>query len=299
MKRLLLLILAATSMLHIATGQTDEFAKWRELRDKVWPIRGSLESAAVLYDSEKWYAQSYALPDTDEAAAKFLADLATIENLIMGSYAGVKAPTSYNPRNILEHPEEWATICKAREQLVAKVRGAKAAEMAADSVKFIKDMTATVKSNHGWGLGTNGLLIVIGKREDARKALCGGQKIDGWDAACDELLAVAKSVAATARPYANYSNEFCSDLIKNGWAKNYPTRKIVRIATAKSDWTVVKDSLGRPKYRSMGVAVQYRIAGFDYVIEQTVSILQDYVGNGEYKYRATAQVPDNRILKGK
>ena len=49
----------------------------------------------------------------------------------------------------------------------------------------------------------------------------------------------------------------------------------------------------------MGVAVRYKVSGFDYVIEQTISILQDYEGGGQYKYRPTSQMSDYRIVTGK
>ena len=43
--------------------------------------------------------------------------------------------------------------------------------------------------------------------------------------------------------------------------------------------------------------VQYRIAGFDYVIEAGVSRREDYQGNGKYTYRPMPYEPEIRIVK--
>ena len=284
--------------LTLASSALCQYEKWSELRDKVWPMRESLVSASVLYDSTKWYAISYMVPSTPEDVKKFLDDLATIEKLMSGDYANVEAPQGYG-KDIMEFPGSWLEIAKARQDIIAKIKGNISADKAVSEVKFINDITAAIASHDGWGLNENGLKIVMGKREEARQKLCGGEKFDGWDEACDKLVAKAKELAPKVRSYANYADSGITELIKNGWAKNYKDRKIIKVATAKSDWTVVKDSLGRPKYRSKGVAVQYRVAGFDYTIEQTISILQDYVGNGSYKYRPTSQLSDYRILSSK
>lgn len=286
------LLLTLSSIAH------SQYEKWGELRDKVWPIRESLITASVLYDSTKWSAISYMVPTRSEDAKKFLEDLATIEKLMSGEFANVEAPLGYG-KNIMEFPGSWLEIAKARNEILAKVKGAVGADKATAEVKFINDITTAISTHDGWGLNENGLKLVMGKREEVRNKLCGGEKFDGWDEACDKLVAKAKELAPNVRSYANYSDSSITELIKNGWARNYKDRKIVKIATAKSDWTIAKDSLGRPKYRSKGVAVQYRVAGFEYTIEQTISILQDYVGNGSYKYRPTSQMSDYRILGSK
>lgn len=280
-----------------ALAQNDQkYAKWTYLRDQVQPRRESLMSASVLYDNTKWWAQSYMVPSRPEDVKKFLDDLAAIEKLMAGETEPIEVPPGANPKDIMYHPEAWLEIAKARNEIIAKL-GLKAAEdKATAEVKFIKDITAKIKASDGWGLNENGLNIVLGKREDVRKKLCGGQKFPGWDEACDELVKTAKSMAATNRSYANHSNSWAEQQIRAGWAKNYKDRTIIKIAAAKSDWTVVKDAFGQPKYRSVGMSVRYKVAGFDYVIEQTVSMLQDYKG-GSYVYRPTAQVPDYRIVK--
>lgn len=290
---LLTLVVAEASF-----AQTEKhYPQWESLMKEISSRRESLVSAAVLYDNSKWYAQSYTVPSRPEDVKKFLDDLAYIEKLMSGSFAGVEAPPSYQPKEVLEHPEAWLEIAKARNAIIAKIGGQASQDKAAAEVKFIKDITAKIKASDGWGLNENGLKIVLGKREEVRQKLCGGEKYPGWDEACDELVKTAKGMAASNRSYANHSNQWASDLIKSGWAKNYKDRTIIKIAAAKSDWTVVKDSLGQPKYRSIGMAVRYKVPGFDYVIEQTVSLLQDYKGGGSYVYRATAQVPDYRIVK--
>ncbi len=294
--RLLWLLVLGSSLASVAYSQ---YEKWSELRDAVQPYRESLISASVLYDSEKWYAQSYMKPTTPDDSKKFLGDLLAIEKLMTGTYAGVVAPPGFSEKDIMGHPESWLEIAKARNEILAKVRDEANADKAAAEVKFIEGIIQAIKSHDGWGLNENGLKIVMGQREDARQKLCGGQKFDGWDTACDKLMATAKELAPKVRSYANYSDSSISERIKSGWQKNYPERKIIKIATAKSDWTIVKNSLGVPKYRSKGVAVQYKVSGFDYIIEQTISILEDYVGNGSYKYRPTAQVSDYRILAPK
>jgi len=278
-----------------ALAQEGRYAKWSALLDEMTIRRSSLISASVLYDGTKWTAREYMVPTVKEDVKKFLDDLAEVERLMSGPYAGVEAPPAYSDRDVMEHPEVWLTLAKARNEILAKVKGKTDGDRAVAEVKFIKGITEAITTHDGWGLTENGLNIVLGKREEARQKLCGGQKFDGWDQACDELVARARKMAPSVRSYANHSMSFVTDLIKNGWSKNYKDRKILKIATAKSDWTVVKDSLGRPKYRSVGVAVRYTVSGFDLVIEQTVSILQDYVG-GTYKYRPTAQVPDYRIV---
>lgn len=280
----------------LLAGARAQFEKWAELRDAVQPMRESLISASVLYDSSKWQAQSYMKPTTPDDVKKFLDDMAAVEKLMSGEYAGVKAPPGFRDTDVMGHPEAWLDIARARNRIIGDVREAADADKAVAEVKFINGITEAIKAHDGWGLNENGLKIVMGKREEVRQKLCGGQKYSGWDEACDELVATAKRLAPTVRSYANHSDATLTELIKNGWAKNFKDRKILKVATAKSEWTVVKDSLGRPKYRSKGVAVQYRVSGFDYIVEQTVSILQDYVGNGSYKYRPTAQVPDYRIL---
>lgn len=140
---------------------------------------------------------------------------------------------------------------------------------------------------------------MTGKREEVRQKLCGGQKLVGWDEACDELVRTAREMAPKLRSYANHSDAGITSLITKGWTKNYKERKILKVATAKSDWTVVKDSLGIPKYRSKGVAVRYTVPGFDLAVEQTISILEDHVGGGKFKYRPTSQMSDYRIVSPK
>lgn len=298
MRALILCLFVLAASLVCAQDDT-KYAKYFALLEAIGNRRESLVSAAVLHDPEKWYAQSYMVPTRAEDKQKFREDLAYIEKLITSDYASVVAPPSYSPRNVLEHPEAWLEIVRAREAILAKVGGAQAADKATAEVKFIKDITAAIRSHDGWGLTENGLKIVMGKREDVRSKLCDGEKYPGWDQACDELVKAAKELAPKVRSYANYSNSWITDLIKSGWAKNYKDRTILKIATAKSDWTVVKGPTGVPKYRSMGVAVRYKVPGFDYVIEQTISILQDYVGGGQYKYRPTSQMSDYRIVTGK
>lgn len=297
MNRALLSFFTLALTAQLLPAQVAKYEKYSKLMEQIQPQRESLLSASVLYDSDKWWAQSYMIPERAEDAKKFLEDLATIEKLMSGEYAGVEAPPGGPPRDIMSHPENWLEIAKARDQIIAKVRGQKAASNAEAEVKFINGITEAISTHDGWGLNENGLKIVMGKREEVRQKLCGGEKYPGWDEACDRLVAKAKELAPKNRSYANHSDPSITSLIKNGWSKNYKDRTIVKVATAKSEWTVVKNSLGVPKYRSKGVAVQYKVAGFDYVIEQTISILQDYVGNGSYKYRPTSQLSDYRILK--
>lgn len=297
MKRLFVLGLLVVSLATQSIAQSSD--KWAELRDAVHPYRESLLSASVLYNKDKWYAQSYLIPTTSEEVTKFLADLSAVEKLMTGDFAGTMPASAYRDNDIMEHPESWLEIARARNDIIKKIKGEAASDKAAFEVKFLNDIAEKVLANDGWGLTENGLKILLGKREEVRKKLCGGENYEGWDAACDRIIQAAKSMAPKARSYANHSDSSINTLIRNGWAKNYKDRNIIKVATAKSDWTVVKDSLGRPKYRSKGVAVQYKVAGFSYVIEQTVSILQDHVGGGQYKYRPTAQVPDYRILSPK
>lgn len=298
MRRLALCLLVAASSWVCAQDDT-KYKSYFALLETIGNRRESLISAAVLYDPQKWYAQSYMVPTRGEDKQKFREDLAFIEKLLTTDYTSVVAPPSYSPRNVLEHPEAWLEIVRAREAILAKVGGAQAADKAVAEVKFIKDITAAIRTHDGWGLNENGLKVVMGKREEVRAKFCDGEKYPGWDEACDELVKTAKELAPKVRSYANYSNSWITDLIKNGWSKNYKDRTILKIATAKSDWTVVKGPTGVPKYRSIGVAVRYKVPGFDYVIEQTISILQDYVGGGQYKYRPTSQMSDYRIVTGK
>lgn len=296
-KLTLWLLLAVASM---AFAQDDnKYAKYFAFLEAIGNRKESLTSAAVLFDSDKWYAQSYMVPTRPEDKQKFRDDLAYIEKLLTTEYSAVEAPPSYSPRNVLEHPEAWLEIVRARDAILAKVGGEQAGDKAAAEVKFIKGITEAIRSHDGWGLNENGLKVVMGRREEVRTKLCGGEKYPGWDEACDELMKTAKELAPKVRSYANYSNSWITDLIKKGWAKNYKDRTILKIATAKADWTVVKGATGVPKYRSMGVAVRYKVSGFDYVIEQTISILQDYEGGGQYKYRPTSQMSDYRIVTGK
>lgn len=297
MRQVLIIVVIALSTW--ATAQETKYASYFDLLKAIDAQRSSLISASVLYDSQKWYAQSYMVPTRAEDKKKFKDDLAYIEKLLTTKFTQVEAPPSYSPRDVLEHPDAWLEIVRARDTILAKIGGAQAADKATAEVKFIKGITAAIQTHDGWGLTENGLKIVIGKREEVRTKLCGGEKFPGWDEACDELVKVAKELAPKVRSYANYSNSWITDLIKSGWSKNYKDRTILKIATAKSDWTVVKGSTGIPKYRSMGVAVRYKVPGFDYVIEQTISILQDYVGGGQYKYRPTSQMSDYRIVTGK
>lgn len=298
MKRTLFCALIVLSSWALAQDD-NKYAQYFALRNAIANQRESLISAAVLYNSEKWYAQSYTVPTRAEDKVKFRDDLAYIEKLLTTQFTAVTAPPSYSPREILEHPEAWLEIARARDTILAKIGGTQAADKAAAEIKFIKGITEAIRTHDGWGLNENGLKIVMGKREEVRTKLCGGEKFPGWDEACDELVKTSKELAPKVRSYANYSNSWITDLIKSGWAKNYKDRTILKIATAKSDWTVVKGPTGIPKYRSMGVAVRYKVPGFDFVIEQTISILQDYVGGGQYKYRPTSQLSDYRIVSGK
>lgn len=298
-KALVRMIFVWAMLLGIAASgspQTNKFERYYQLVEKIAPYRESLRSASVLYDKDRWYAQSYMEPSTPEDVKKFLADLAAIESIMSSGYGDVEAPRPYLENDIMQHPSEWLTLAKARNEIIAKIKGAADADKATAEVKFLKEIIAKIKANDGWGLTENGLKIVLGKREEARQKLCGGNKYPGWDDACDELTTTARSLAPKNRSYAKYQNSTAADVIKKGWAKNYPDRKIVSILAAKSDWTIVHDSLGRPKYRSVGMAVRYKLAGFDLVVEQSISILQDYVG-GTYKYRPTAQSSDYRIVK--
>ena len=85
--------------------------------------------------------------------------------------------------------------------------------------------------------------------------------------------------------------------MREAWAKGWPERKIVRVGFSRADWHVTTNALGTPLYRSYGGMVQYRIAGFDYVIEAGVSRREDYQGNGKYTYRPMPYEPEIRIVK--
>lgn len=132
-----------------AVGQAQQ-TEWRALLDEVDSRRQSLISAAVLYNKEKWYAQSYMLPTRPEDAKKFLEDLAYIEKLMTGRFANIQAPRSYDDRNIMDHPEAWLEIAKARNSIIVKLQGETAATNAAGEVKFIADITAKIRANDGW-----------------------------------------------------------------------------------------------------------------------------------------------------
>lgn len=283
----------------IAGAQETASEKWMRLQDAVIQMKDSLVTAAHYHDGQKWQTNSYYVPSTTEGKAKFLRDLEVIEGLMSGEFADVKNLPHAVPGQILQHPESWLELAKARNEILKKIVGEESGEKAVAEVKFLQNIASKVRSSNGWGLTETGLKIFLGKREEVRLKLCGGQKYPGWDEACDSIIAAAKEMSTKARSYANYSDPNIDKLIRTGWAKNYKDRTILKVACAKKDWTVVKDSLGRPKYRSKGVAVQYKVPGCAYVIEQTISILEDYVGNGAYKYRPTSQLSDYRILSAK
>lgn len=283
----------------LATAQETQGEKWAKLRDAMWPMKDSLVTAAYYYDSEKWPSSSYFVPSTAEEKTKFLKDLELLEKMMTVDFKEIVGPPYPIPSQILQHPEHWLEIARARNQILVKIGGEASAEKAVAEVKFLQGIAAKVRSSDGWGLTETGLKIFLGKREEVRKQFCNGEKYPGWDEACDAIIAAAKEVAPKARSYANYSDAGIEKLIRTGWSKNYKDRTIIKVACAKNEWTVVKDAQGRPKYRSKGVAVRYKVPGCSYVIEQTISILEDYVGNGAYKYRPTSQLSDYRILLAK
>lgn len=306
-------VIAILAITTIATAQTETKNElWSQLLSEVRPYQENLKTFAVEYDESRWYAQSRTVPDRPELMKKALEEMAAIEKLMTGKYASVVPPKSYLDREIMEHPECWLEIAKARGKIAAKIVRRTLGTKADSEVKFIKDIAAAISTHEGWGLTETGLKIVMGKRAEVRSQITGGmdkiieaagssgegELLPGWDAECDKLVAEAKRLAPIIRGYTNHTNESISSRIKAGWAKNYKDRTILKIGTAKSGWTVVKNSLGVPLYRSMGVGVQYKVPGFTYVIEQTISIREDYSG-GKYIYRPTSQLSDYRILAAK
>ena len=119
-----------------------------------------------------------------------------------------------------------------------------------------------------------------------------------WETTADTLVATAKRKAVGVKPADNNTNATFAAQVKSIWTQAWPERKIVKISFSRPDWYVTTNALGTPLYRHYGGMVQYRIAGFDYIIEQGYQRREDYQGGGKYTYRAAPYEPEIRIVKG-
>jgi hypothetical protein len=292
-------------------AKAENIAKWPRLMDDIQPYRENLESFAHEHNA-KWYVQSQVLPNSPELIKKAIEDLAAVEALMTGKYAGMTAVQSGFDTSVMQHPEAWLEIAKNR-QAIAQGFAARAAK---DKLRFqllaLNQIIKSVEDNDGFGLTQLGLDLVMGKREALRtkvltpiKPLFEGvglpvptDLLTEWEATAETLVATAKRKATGTKPAGNYTNATFAAQVKEIWTKAWPERKIVKISFSRPDWFVTTNALGTPLYRHYGGMVQYRVAGFDYIIEQGFQRREDYQGGGKYTYRAAPYEPEIRIVKG-
>jgi hypothetical protein len=236
--------------------------------------------------------------------------MAAVEALMTGKFSGMTAVQSGFDDTVMEHPEAWLEIAKARHR-IAEGFAKKAARQKIDfEEKALRHIAEQLPQQDGFGLKQVGLDLAMGKRDAVKaKTLAPltplfqsvSQPVPDdlfttWNAA-DSLVATAKREATNVIPAANYTNTAFEAQVRAIWAKAWPDRKIVKIRFSRPDWHVTTNALGTPLYRHYGGMVQYRVAGFDYIIEQGYQRREDYQGGGKYSYRAAPYEPELRIIK--
>jgi hypothetical protein len=289
----------------------DNVAKWPQLMADIQPYRENLESFAREHNP-KWYVQNQVLPSSPELIKKAVADLAAVEALMTNKYAGMTAVQAGFDENILQHPEAWLEIAKNRNELAQGF----AIKAAKDKLRFqllaLNQITKSVEDYDGFGLKPLGLDLVMGKREaivtkmlTSFKPLfeCVGLSVSSdllaeWNVAADTLVMTAKRKALMAKPAGSSTNAAFAAQVKSLWSSTWPERKIVKISFSRPDWHITTNALGVPLYRHYGGMVQYRVAGFEYIVEQGFQRREDYLGGGKYTYRAAPYEPEIRIVKG-
>lgn len=292
-------------------AKAENLAKWPQLMQEVQPYRENLESFAHEHNV-KWYVQSQVLPNSPELIKKAVADLAAVEALMVGKYAGMTAVQAGFENNVMQHPEAWLEIAKNRQTLAQGFAALAAKEKLRFELLALNQIVKSVEDNDGFGLKQLGLDLVMGKR-DAVKAkiltpikplfetvglLVPTDLLTEWETTADTLVAMAKRKAVGVKPAGNYTNATFAAQVKSIWTQAWPERKIVKISFSRPDWYVTTNALGTPLYRHYGGMVQYRIAGFDYIIEQGYQRREDYQGGGKYTYRTAPYEPEIRIVKG-
>lgn len=285
--------------------------KWPLLQKAMQPYHQILESFAHEHNP-KWSGQGQLIPGSPAELQKALSDMAAVETLITGKFAGMTAVSAGFDDSIMQHPEAWLEIARNRKTLAQGLARKVVAQHIAFSTRSLAEIAEQVPQQDGFGLKKVGLDLVIGKREAVKaKALAplkstlesvglSATEIPAaeWDAAANAIVAAAKKTALTARPSATYTNAAFEAQVRSTWTRIHPERKIVSIKFSRAGWNVTTNALGTPLYRHYGGMVRYKLAGFDYAIEEGFQRREDYQGGGKYTYRPMAYESELRIVKG-
>lgn len=324
MKRVPLIMIVACLALNAAAHATlpqqitDEqkrrtTAVWDDLMRDIQPYRESLASWSVEYDGNKWYAQNRVMPSTPDEYRKVLADLAAIEKIITSEkYAGLIG--FFGPDDdIIHRPQHWLEICQARVEITQRVLKRELSKILMPHTLPLRSMARSVRDFDGWGLSETGLAIVMGRRDAERKKVFGKVsdlfqavnlssetvRAEDWEKACDELVAAAREMAPRVKPAATYRITSIESPLRQRWASGpWKDRKILKINTESDQWKITRNAVGTPLYRTVGVVVQFEMAGFSYLIEYSTQIRENYAG-GKYTYVTSNIAPDYRIVTKK
>lgn len=285
---------------------------WPSLMDAIQPYRNSLESWSVEFDEKKWYSQNRVMPSTAAEFTTLMNDLVEIEKIITSEkFSGLKGFWGRED-DIIQRPQNWQEICQARVQISQKVLKRELPRILKPQILTIQLMTQSLRDFDGWGLSEEGLSVVMGKRDPIRKKTfekvsslftavqlpMEGTTVDEVEKACDELVAVAKELAPKAKPSATASITSIVAPLKQRWASGlWKDRKITKVNTESATWKITKNAVGTPLYRTCSVVVQFKLDGFDYLIEYSTQIKEDYKGSGKYQYVTSNIAPEYRIIK--
>lgn len=285
---------------------------WDKLMTAIQPHRSSLESWSVEFDDKKWYAQNRVMPTTQAEYITLMNDLAQIEKIITSdTFAGIKGYWGRDD-DIIQRPQNWLEICQARVEISQRVLKRELSRILMPQILPIKGMVESVRDFDGWGLSEEGLAVVMGNRGPIRKKtyekVAGlmkavqlpmeGTTVDELEKACDELVAAAQLAATKAKPSATATISSIVAPLKQRWASGaWKDRKITKVNTESASWKITKNALGTPLYRTCSVVVQFKLAGFAYLIEYSTQIKEEYKGSGKYQYVNSNFSPDYRIVK--
>lgn len=285
---------------------------WPSLMDAIQPYRNSLESWAVEFDEKKWYSQNRVMPTTAAEFTALMNDLVEIEKIITSEkYSGLKGFWGRED-DIIQRPQNWQEICQARVQISQKVLKRELSRILKPQIMTIQSMTQSLRDFDGWGLSEEGLNVVLGKREPIRKKTfekvsglfsavqlpMESTTVDELEKACDELVSVAKEMAPKTKPSATATISSIVAPLKQRWASGaWKDRKITKINTESASWKITKNAVGTPLYRTCSVVVQFKLEGFDHLIEYSTQIKEDYKGSGKYQYVTSNIAPEYRIVK--